>query len=64
MTKTQNTNDEEGFAKRLWVKFNKESVMSLYTPFVVALASGNLKVESFSHYIAQDVHFLKCFAQA
>ncbi|GKA74630.1 bifunctional TH2 protein, mitochondrial-like protein isoform X1 [Tanacetum coccineum] len=61
MTKT---NDEEGFAKRLWVKFNKESVMSLYTPFVVSLASGNLNVDSFRHYIAQDVHFLKCFAQA
>ncbi|PWA87459.1 heme oxygenase-like, multi-helical, HAD-like domain protein [Artemisia annua] len=64
MTKAQNTNDEEGFAKRLWAKFSKESVMSLYTPFVVALASGTLKVESFRHYIAQDVHFLKCFAQA
>lgn len=57
MTKTKNTNDEEVFAKRLCVKFNKESVMSLYTPFVVALASGNLKVERFRHYIALRCSF-------
>ncbi|KAI3819032.1 hypothetical protein L1987_12854 [Smallanthus sonchifolius] len=51
-------------AKRLWVRFHKESINSLYTPFVVSLASGNLKLDTFRHYIAQDVHFLKCFAQA
>ncbi|KAI3732307.1 hypothetical protein L1987_63511 [Smallanthus sonchifolius] len=51
-------------AKRLWVRFHKESINSLYTPFVVSLASGNLKLHTFQNYIAQDVHFLKCFAQA
>jgi thiaminase len=30
----------------------------------VSLASGKLRVETFRHYIAQDVHFLKAFAQA
>lgn len=56
--------EEEGFANRLWVKFNKESIRSLYTPFVVSLASGNLNIHTFRHYIAQDIHFLKSFAHA
>lgn len=58
-----NTN-EEGTAKRFWDKFNQESILTLYTPFVVSLASGNLKLDAFAHFIVQDVHFLKCFAQA
>ncbi|XP_071702471.1 bifunctional TH2 protein, mitochondrial-like [Rutidosis leptorrhynchoides] len=56
--------NEEGTAKRFWDKFSKESVLTLYTPFVVSLASGNLKIDTFSHFIAQDVYFYKCFAQA
>ncbi|KAD6795796.1 hypothetical protein E3N88_06692 [Mikania micrantha] len=58
------TTMEEGVAKRLWVRSQSESISSLYTPFVISLASGNLKLDTFRHYIAQDVHFLKCFAQA
>ncbi|XP_023738488.1 bifunctional TH2 protein, mitochondrial isoform X1 [Lactuca sativa] len=56
--------NEEGAAKRFWDKFSKESNLTLYTPFVVSLASGNLKIDTFGHYVAQDVHFFKCFAQA
>ncbi|KAH7571817.1 hypothetical protein JRO89_XS04G0148700 [Xanthoceras sorbifolium] len=56
--------EEEGLAKKLWIKFRRESVFSLYTPFAVCLASGNLNIDTFRHYIAQDVHFLKSFAQA
>ncbi|KAK1406515.1 hypothetical protein QVD17_41902 [Tagetes erecta] len=56
--------NEEATANRFWDKFSKESILTLYTPFVVSLASGNLKVDTFGHFIAQDVHFLKCFAQA
>ncbi|KAI7753177.1 hypothetical protein M8C21_016043 [Ambrosia artemisiifolia] len=63
-TASSMTTIEEHVSKRLWVKSQSESIGSLYTPFVVSLASGNLKVETFRHYIAQDVHFLKCFAQA
>ncbi|XVF06464.1 hypothetical protein REPUB_Repub06bG0050300 [Reevesia pubescens] len=55
---------EEGLARRLWIKFRRESVLSLYSPFAVSLASGSLKIDTFRHYIAQDVHFLKAFAQA
>ncbi|XP_023898756.1 bifunctional TH2 protein, mitochondrial isoform X3 [Quercus suber] len=55
---------EVGLAKRFWIKFRRESVLALYTPFVLCLASGNLRVETFRHYIAQDVYFLRAFAQA
>ncbi|KAK2402809.1 bifunctional TH2 protein, mitochondrial [Trifolium repens] len=55
---------EAGLAKRFWIKFNRESIFAMYTPFVISLASGNLKIDSFRHYIAQDVHFLRAFAQA
>ncbi|XP_022744210.1 bifunctional TH2 protein, mitochondrial-like isoform X1 [Durio zibethinus] len=55
---------EEGIARRFWIKFRRESVLSLYSPFALCLASGSLKIDTFRHYIAQDVHFLKAFAQA
>ncbi|KAL5096010.1 hypothetical protein RYX36_000337 [Vicia faba] len=55
---------EIGLAKRFWIKFNRESICALFTPFVISLASGNLKTDSFRHYIAQDVHFLRSFAKA
>ncbi|XWS57779.1 hypothetical protein CRYUN_Cryun09bG0202400 [Craigia yunnanensis] len=55
---------EEGIARRFWITFRRESVFSLYSPFSLCLASGSLKIDTFRHYIAQDVHFLKAFAQA
>ncbi|XP_022746780.1 bifunctional TH2 protein, mitochondrial-like [Durio zibethinus] len=55
---------EGGLATSLWKKFRKESLFSLYSPFAVSLASGTLKIDTFRHCIAQDVHFLKAFAQA
>ncbi|XP_076906461.1 bifunctional TH2 protein, mitochondrial-like [Bidens hawaiensis] len=56
--------EEEGTAKRFWDNFSQDSILTLYTPFIVSLASGNLKADTFGHFIAQDVHFLKSFAQA
>ncbi|XP_043720260.1 bifunctional TH2 protein, mitochondrial-like isoform X2 [Telopea speciosissima] len=56
--------DEEGIARRFWIKFRDESVFAMYSPFVVCLASGKLELETFRHYIAQDVHFLRAFVQA
>ncbi|PON45973.1 heme oxygenase [Parasponia andersonii] len=56
--------NEVGLARRFWIKFRRESVFAMYSPFAVSLASGNLKIETFRHYIAQDFHFLKAFAQA
>ncbi|PSR92802.1 Aminopyrimidine aminohydrolase [Actinidia chinensis var. chinensis] len=64
MTSTSKPSAIEGIAKRFWIKFHKESILALYSPFVVCLASGNLNLDTFRQYIAQDVHFLKAFAQA
>ncbi|XP_052211483.1 bifunctional TH2 protein, mitochondrial-like isoform X4 [Diospyros lotus] len=54
----------EGIARRLWIKFNSESVFALYTPFVVCLASGVLDPQSFVRCISQDAFFLQAFARA
>ncbi|KAJ8649748.1 hypothetical protein MRB53_002771 [Persea americana] len=56
--------DVEGAARRFWIRSHRESVFAAYTPFVVCLASGSLELDTFRHYIAQDVYFLKAFAQA
>ncbi|KAK1313969.1 hypothetical protein QJS10_CPA06g00066 [Acorus calamus] len=56
--------EEEGAARRLWIRSRKEATFAAYTPFVVCLASGVLELDVFRHYVAQDVHFLRAFAQA
>lgn len=53
-----------GIAGKCWIKYRKESTKSLCTPFVVSLAAGDLNLDTFRHYISQDVYFLKAFAQA
>ncbi|GAB4835466.1 beta ketoadipyl CoA thiolase, th2, variant 2 [Ancistrocladus abbreviatus] len=58
------SNSEVGISRRFWIKFKRESTFVMYTPFVLCLAAGNLKLDSFRHCVAQDVHFLKAFAQA
>ncbi|KAK6156420.1 hypothetical protein DH2020_010668 [Rehmannia glutinosa] len=55
---------EDGLGRRFWIKFRKEWTQAMYTPFVVCLAAGNLKLDTFRHYISQDVHFLRAFAKA
>lgn len=55
---------EEALPGKLWIKFSRECLFSIYSPFAVSLAAGNLEIETFRHYIAQDVHFLKAFAHA
>ncbi|CAN6460521.1 unnamed protein product [Victoria cruziana] len=51
-------------AKRFWIKFEKESLFGMYSPFLVGLASGTLELEAFRRYVSQDVHFLQAFVQA
>lgn len=63
-TGTSTSTSQVGIAKRLWIKFHKESIHALYHPFLLSLASGNLSLDSFRHYISQDFHFLKAFARA
>ncbi|KAG8390679.1 hypothetical protein BUALT_Bualt01G0108700 [Buddleja alternifolia] len=57
-------NEDVNMAKRLWNRFKYEWTQALYTPFVVCLAAGTLELDTFLHYIAQDVHILRAFAQA
>ncbi|XP_017698250.2 bifunctional TH2 protein, mitochondrial-like isoform X2 [Phoenix dactylifera] len=56
--------EEGSAAKRFWIRSRKEAVFAQYTPFVVCLTAGTLETEAFRNYIAQDVHFLKTYAQA
>ncbi|KAI6692781.1 hypothetical protein NL676_020491 [Syzygium grande] len=56
--------NEVGLAGKFWIKCRRESLFAMYAPFALCLASGNLKIDSFRHYIAQDVYFLNAFARA
>ncbi|CAO2836497.1 unnamed protein product [Amaranthus hypochondriacus] len=56
--------NDVGISRRYWNKFKRDSIFSLYTPFVLSLAAGNLHLDSFRQYVAQDVHFLKAFVHA
>ncbi|KAG8390681.1 hypothetical protein BUALT_Bualt01G0108900 [Buddleja alternifolia] len=57
-------NEDVNMAKILWNRFKYEWTQALYTPFVVCLAAGTLELDTFLHYIEQDVHILHAFAQA
>ncbi|RZS16983.1 hypothetical protein BHM03_00049065 [Ensete ventricosum] len=61
---TAATAGEGSAAGRFWISSKEEAIFASYSPFVVCLASGKLHMETFRNYIAQDVHFLKAFAQA
>ncbi|KAI6698061.1 hypothetical protein NL676_018180 [Syzygium grande] len=56
--------DDLNLARRLRIHSNREAVFVKFTPFAVALAAGNLSLDSFRHFIAQGKNFLKAFAQA
>ncbi|KAL5863765.1 hypothetical protein ACOSQ3_001279 [Xanthoceras sorbifolium] len=56
--------EEEGLARKFWIKFESEFVFSMYTPFFVSLAAGNLSVDTFLRCISHDVLFLDAFARA
>ncbi|KAL9233410.1 hypothetical protein vseg_008417 [Gypsophila vaccaria] len=53
-----------GISRRFWNKFKRDSVFSLLSPFVLSLSAGNLRLETFRHYVSQDVHFLTAFSRA
>ncbi|CAH9081085.1 unnamed protein product [Cuscuta europaea] len=56
--------DDGGMARKLWMKFQDETVFAMYTPFVVGLASASLDSSTFLHCISQDVYFLQAFSNA
>ncbi|KAL8166273.1 hypothetical protein V2J09_007772 [Rumex salicifolius] len=53
-----------GISRTFWIKSRRQSILALYSPFVVCLAAGNVNIDAFRNYISQDVHFLRAFAQA
>ncbi|TVU04463.1 hypothetical protein EJB05_47573 [Eragrostis curvula] len=56
---------EGSAARRFWIAAStREAPFAAYTPFLLSLAAGNLHLDSFRHYIAQDAHFLHAFARA
>jgi thiamine phosphate phosphatase / amino-HMP aminohydrolase len=56
---------EGSAARRFWISASmREAAFAAYTPFLLSLAAGNLRLEAFRHYIAQDAHFLHAFASA
>ncbi|KAJ9169676.1 hypothetical protein P3X46_017838 [Hevea brasiliensis] len=56
--------DQEGIARRFWIKSKSDWIFAMYSPFFLSLASGNLDSHTFLNCVSQDVHFLKAFAQA
>ncbi|CAL5000416.1 unnamed protein product [Urochloa decumbens] len=56
---------EGSAARRFWIAAStREAAFAAYTPFLLSLAAGNLHLDGFRHYIAQDAHFLHAFARA
>ncbi|XP_062195679.1 bifunctional TH2 protein, mitochondrial-like isoform X3 [Phragmites australis] len=56
---------EGSAARRFWIAAStREAAFASYTPFLLSVAAGNLRLDSFRHYIAQDAHFLHAFARA
>ncbi|KAM3210756.1 hypothetical protein ACQJBY_064606 [Aegilops geniculata] len=56
---------EGSAARRFWIAASsREAAFATYTPFLLSLAAGSLRLDSFRHYLAQDAHFLHAFARA
>ncbi|KAL5221996.1 hypothetical protein ABZP36_026709 [Zizania latifolia] len=56
---------EGSSARRFWIAASsREAAFASYTPFLLSLAAGTLRLDSFRQYIAQDSHFLHAFARA
>ncbi|KAG8087592.1 hypothetical protein GUJ93_ZPchr0010g9136 [Zizania palustris] len=56
---------EGSAARRFWIAASsREAAFAAYTPFLLSLAAGALRLDSFRQYIAQDAHFLHAFARA
>ncbi|KAK6940603.1 Thiaminase-2/PQQC, partial [Dillenia turbinata] len=56
--------DEEGLAKKFWIKFKSEPLFVIYSPFVISLAADTLHSDCFLHFLSQDVRFYTAFAHA
>lgn len=52
------------FSEQLWNKYYTDALASLYNPFVLGLANGNLSKEAFVEYIQQDSFYLDVYEKA
>lgn len=55
---------EGSLSKKFWNNWIKETVFASYSSFFVCLAAGNLELDVFRGFIAQDAFFHKAFVQA
>ncbi|EXB46020.1 hypothetical protein L484_015881 [Morus notabilis] len=55
---------KETISRRLWKKFESESLFAQYSPFFISLAAGTLALQAFHDFISQDLHLLKAFYHA
>lgn len=52
------------FSAQLWEKYYTDALASLYNPFVMGLANGNLSKAAFVEYIQQDSYYLDVYEKA
>ena len=52
------------FSAQLWEKYYTDALASLYNPFVMGLANGNLFKSAFVEYIQQDSYYLDIYEKA
>ena len=53
-----------GWSAELWSTSTSTYAAILVHPFLAGLTSGDLPVEAFTYYVAQDAHYLRDFARA
>src|SRR6185436_1087153 len=53
-----------GWSAELWSTSTSTYAAILVHPFLAGLTSGDLPVEAFAYYVAQDAHYLRDFARA
>ena len=54
----------ETWSARLWQEIEPTYRVVLAHPFLTGLSDGTLDPAAFSHYVAQDVHYLRDYARA
>lgn len=52
------------FSSQLWNKYYTDALASLYNPFVMGIANGNLAKSAFVEYIQQDSYYLDIYETA
>jgi len=64
MTQASAPQSRPGWTGRLWAEIEPVYDAILGHPFIKGLASGELTVDSFVHFISQDTHYLQDYVRA